>query len=55
MPKPRIVQYPFGIRPGVLIYLYLPADLTMAEVKRVTAMMETLTVDGPFQEQGAPV
>lgn len=37
--------YPFPIRRGVTAHLRLPADLTSADVQRLTAFLETLTID----------
>jgi hypothetical protein len=44
-PQTGIVEYPFPLRDGQMIRLYLPRDLRVAEVKRLTAFMSTLTVD----------
>lgn len=41
-----MIPYPFPLRPGVVARLTLPADLTGAEVKRLTAYMNLLSVDG---------
>ena len=40
-----LVEYPFPLREGRLAYLKLPADLKLAEVKRLTAYLSTLAVD----------
>ncbi len=40
-----LVEYPFPLRQGRLAYLKLPTDLTLAEVKRLTAYLATLAVD----------
>ena len=40
-----MVEYPFPLRQGRLAYLKLPVDLTAAEVKRLTAFMNTLAVE----------
>ncbi len=40
-----LVEYPFPLREGRLAYLKLPADLKIAEVKRLTAYLNTLAVD----------
>lgn len=40
-----LVDYPFPLREGRLAYLRLPSDLKMAEVKRLTAYLNTLAVD----------
>jgi len=41
-----LVEYPFPLREGRLAYLKLPIDLKIAEVKRLTAYLNTLAVDG---------
>jgi len=41
-----MVEYPFPLRQGRLAYLKLPVDLTTAEVKRLTAFMNTLAIEG---------
>jgi hypothetical protein len=41
-----LVEYPFPLRDGRLAYLRLPVDLKFAEVKRLTAFLNTLAVDG---------
>jgi hypothetical protein len=41
-----LVEYPFPLREGRLAYLRLPVDLKLAEVKRLTAYLNTLVVDG---------
>ena len=40
-----LVDYPFPLREGRLAYMKLPADLKLAEVKRLTAYLTTLAVD----------
>jgi hypothetical protein len=40
-----LVEYPFPLREGRPVYLRLPMDLKMAEVKRLTAYLNTLAVD----------
>ena len=40
-----LVEYPFPLREGRFAYLKLPADLKIAEVKRLTAYLNTLAVD----------
>ncbi|MEM7281073.1 MAG: hypothetical protein AAF438_05545 [Pseudomonadota bacterium] len=42
------VDYPFPLREGFIAHLILPRDLKQAEVKRLVAFMNTLTVD--FEE-----
>lgn len=43
--RSALVRYPFPLRPGVLVYLYLPPDLTCAEVAKLGAFMETLVME----------
>jgi hypothetical protein len=47
LPTSRIglVEYPFPLREGRFAYLKLPADLTLADVKRLTAYLTTLALD----------
>lgn len=40
-----LVEYPFPLREGRLAFLKLPIDLKTAEVKRLTAYLNTLAVD----------
>jgi hypothetical protein len=40
-----LVEYPFPLREGRPVYLRLPMDLKIAEVKRLTAYLNTLAVD----------
>ena len=44
-PQTGIVEYPCPLREGQMIRLFLPKDLRVAEVKRLTAFMTTLVVD----------
>ena len=37
-----LVEYPFPLREGRFAFLRLPADLKMADVKRLTAYLSTL-------------
>lgn len=39
-----LVRYPFPLRPGLLVYLDLPSDLTGADVRKLARYMETLIV-----------
>ncbi|GJM42808.1 MAG: hypothetical protein DHS20C20_30900 [Ardenticatenaceae bacterium] len=41
----ELIQYPFPLREKHVAYLNLPADLTVAEVRRLAAYMMTLTTD----------
>jgi hypothetical protein len=40
-----LISYPFPLRQGTVARLTLPADLTTAEVKRLTAYMTFLAID----------
>lgn len=40
-----LVEYPFPLREGRFAYLRLPADLKMADVRRLTAYLNTLPDD----------
>jgi hypothetical protein len=44
-PASGLVEYPFPLRAGRLAYIRLPADLTTAEVKRLTTFLESLAFD----------
>jgi hypothetical protein len=48
-----LVEYPFPLRAGKLGYLRLPADLRMAEVRRLSAYLATLAVDSDPEGDGA--
>jgi hypothetical protein len=37
-----VVDYPFPLRPGVMVHLYLPRDLKRREIKRLTTFMEAV-------------
>src|SRR5437879_4202036 len=41
----ELLTYPFPLREGRIAQLRLPADLKMAEVRRLTAYLKTLAVD----------
>jgi hypothetical protein len=47
MPTSRagLVEYPFPLREGRFAYLRLPADLSAADVKRLTAYLNTLALE----------
>jgi hypothetical protein len=47
------MDYPFPLREGVIAHLWLPADLKRTDVKRLTAFMNTLVMDGIEAEIGA--
>ena len=49
-PASGFVEYPFPLREGRLAYLKLPVDLKAAEVKRLTAFLNTLAVDADISE-----
>jgi hypothetical protein len=44
-PASGLVEYPFPLRAGRLAYMRLPADLTTAEVKRLTTFLESLAFE----------
>lgn len=44
-PAANLVEFPYPIRDGQIARLILPRDLTLSEVRRLTAFMRTLTVD----------
>lgn len=48
-----LVEYPFPLREGRLAYLKLPIDLKIAEVKRLTAYLNTLALDGESAQPSA--
>ncbi len=50
--KGRVMDYPFPLREGVIAHLWLPADLKRADVKRLTAFMNTLVMDSTEAEIG---
>lgn len=43
--KAMNVEYPFPLRPGLLVKLNLPADLTRMEAKRLAAYIDALAMD----------
>jgi hypothetical protein len=51
-PSSGLVQYPFPLRSGVLIYLSLPRDLRRSEAQRIAAFVASLAID-PGPELGA--
>jgi hypothetical protein len=44
-PASGLIDYPFPLRAGRPAYLRLPADLTAAEVKRLTTFLNSLVVE----------
>ena len=40
-----MVEYPFPVRPGVVVPLLLPEDMTMVEAARLGRFVESLAVD----------
>ncbi len=40
-----LITYPFPLRAGKIVHLYLPIDLTLAEAKRLGRYLETLSID----------
>jgi hypothetical protein len=45
LPATGFVEFPFPLRKGQIARLLLPRDLTAAEVRRLTAFMNTLVID----------
>jgi len=39
------IEYPFPLRPGLVVKLHLPSDLTRPEAKRLAAFIDALSVD----------
>ncbi len=53
-PAPRIVNYPYPLRPGLLISVSLPADMTAQEADRLAAFIRALAVaPGPGGQSAA--
>ena len=50
-PSSDLVQYPFPLRSGVLIYVSLPRDLRRSEAQRIAAFVASLAID-PVPELG---
>lgn len=44
------ISYPFPLREGTIARLFLPPNLTVAEVRRLTAYMMTLAIDSDSSE-----
>jgi hypothetical protein len=40
-----LIHYPFPLRPGVFVYLYLPRDLTKDDVRRLTDLLQSIVPD----------
>ncbi len=40
-----LITYPFPLRAGKIVHLYLPIDLTLQEAKRLGKYLESLSVD----------
>src|SRR5712691_7782138 len=53
IPASSLVDYPFPLRDGQIVRLILPRDLKSAEVKRLSAFISTLAVDGEALTPGA--
>lgn len=49
-PVSGLVEYPFPLREGRFAYLRLPVDLNQADVKRLTAYLNTLVVDSSVSD-----
>jgi hypothetical protein len=43
--RATITEYPFPLRQGMLVKLFLPVDLTRPEAKRLAAFIDALAVD----------
>jgi hypothetical protein len=50
-PNSDLVQYPFPLRSGVMVYLSLPRDLRRGEAQRIAAFVASLAID-PVPELG---
>ena len=50
-PNSDLVQYPFPLRSGVMVYLSLPRDLGRGEAQRIAAFVASLAID-PVPELG---
>ena len=44
-PRASTIDYPFPLRPGLVVTLRLPVDLTKAESKRLAGFIDSLAVD----------
>jgi hypothetical protein len=44
-PRASTIDYPFPLRPGMIVTLKLPVDLTRQEAKRLSAFIDSLSVD----------
>jgi hypothetical protein len=45
-----MLHYPFPLRSGSTAYLHLPRELPSADVKRMTAFLQSLAIDPPEDE-----
>lgn len=50
-PSSDLVQYPFPLRSGVMVYLSLPRDLRRGDAQRIAAFVASLAID-PVLELG---
>jgi hypothetical protein len=54
-----LIAYPFPLRPGKIVSLYLPLDLTFTEAKRLGKYLESLSMDADTtterKDSGKPV
>lgn len=50
-PKGRLIDYPFPLRDGLRIRLFLPEDIKRAEVRRICGFMNSLAVDADEASQ----
>ncbi len=48
-----ILRYPFPLRSGRTAYLYLPRELPSADIRRMTAFIQSLAIDPPEEENGS--
>lgn len=51
-PSAALVDYPFPLREGRFAYLRLPVDLTVGDVKRLTAYLNTLVIGSETAGEG---
>jgi hypothetical protein len=51
---PGMIPYPFPLREGVLATVYLPANLTKKEAKRLSVFIESLALEEPAQQLALP-
>ena len=49
---PELVTYPFPLRPGLVVRLELPSDLTFEDVTRITGYLQALQM--PAEKEESP-